>query len=53
MAGMSALTVRANMKMMFDDQAANKAQASYMNRLAKMEQDATAQTMKLNNQLVE
>ena len=49
---MSALTVRANMKMMFDDQAANKAQANYMNRLAKMEQDATAQTARLNNELL-
>ena len=52
MAGMSALTVRANMKMMFDEQSANKAQANYMNRLAKMEQDATSHTSRLNNQLL-
>ena len=52
MAGMSALTVRANMRMMFDDASANKAQTSYMNRLSRMEKAATASTSKANAKLV-
>jgi len=52
MAGMSALTVRANMRMMFDDTAANKAQAQYMGRLAQMEKEAVNQTGALNENLL-
>ena len=39
MAGASPLTVRANFRMVFDDGAADKAQANYMNRLAAMERE--------------
>ena len=49
---MSAITVRANMRMMFDDASANKAQTSYMNRLSRMEKAATASTSKANAKLV-
>ena len=49
---MSALTVRANMRMMFDDGSANKAQSKYMASLAKMEREATRQTTSTNRQLV-
>ena len=52
MAGMSALTVRANMKMVFDHQEANKAQTAYMARIAQMEQGATAHTSALNRNLL-
>ena len=50
---MSALTVRANMRMVFDDQSANKAQASYMRRIAEMEQGATQQAMGVNRTLLQ
>ena len=53
MAGASPLTVRANFKMMFDDGAADKAQANYMNRLAAMERDAVNQTSGLNEKLLQ
>ena len=52
MAGMSALTVKANMRMVFDQDAANKAQAKYMARIAEMEQGASQQTSKVNGNLV-
>ena len=52
MAGMSALTVRANMRMMFDNPAAEKAQAAYMRRIALMESAATEHTGKLNKKLI-
>ena len=48
---MSALTVRANMRMMFDDGSANRAQAKYMARIAQMEQGATRATEKANQHL--
>ena len=49
---MSAITVRANMRMMFDDSSANKAQTAYMSRLSRMEKAATASTSKANAKLV-
>ena len=49
---MSALTVRANMKMVFDNPAADKAQASYMRRIALMESAATQHTGKMNRKLI-
>ena len=49
---MSALTVRANMKMVFDNPAAEKAQAAYMRRISLMESAVTQQTGKLNNKLI-
>ena len=52
MAGMSALTVRANMRMVFDQDAANKAQAQYMARIAEMEQGASTQTANVNKALI-
>ena len=48
---MSALTVRANMRMMFDEGSANRAQAKYMARIAQMEQGATQITKSFNNKL--
>ena len=53
MAGASPLTVRANMRMVFDDQAADKAQANYMSRLAAMERSAVTQTSGLNDKLLQ
>ena len=50
---MSALTVRANMKMVFDNPAAEKAQAAYMRRIALMESAATQHTGKLNRKLIQ
>ena len=49
---MSAITVRANMRMMFDDASANKAQTAYMSRLSRMEKAATGSTAKANAKLV-
>ena len=49
---MSAITVRANMRMMFDDSSANKAQTAYMNRLSRMQKASTESTNKANNQLI-
>ena len=49
---MSALTVRANMKMVFDNPAAEKAQAGYMRRIALMESAATEHTGRLNKKLI-
>ena len=53
MAGASPLTVRANMRMVFDDQAADKAQANYMSRLAAMERSAVTQTSGLNDKILQ
>ena len=53
MAGASPLTVRANFRMVFDDGAADKAQANYMNRLAAMEREAVNQTSGLNEKLIQ
>ena len=50
---MSALTVRANMRMMFDDGSANRAQAKYMARIAQMEQGATQATNRANKKLLD
>jgi len=52
MAGASPLTVRANFKMVFDDGAADKAQANYMSRLAAMERSAVDETSDLNENLL-
>ena len=49
---MSAITVRANMRMMFDDSSANKMQTSYMSRLSRMERAATESTKKTNKKLI-
>ena len=49
---MSAITVRANMRMMFDDRSANAAQTSYMSRLSRIEKAATASTAKSNAELI-
>ena len=50
---MSAITVRANMRMMFDDRSANAAQTSYMSRLSRIEKAATASTAKSNAELIQ
>ena len=50
---MSAITVRANMKMMFDGGSANKMQTDYMGRLSKLEKAAMQSTKKSNKKLVE
>ena len=49
---MSALTVRANMRMMFDEGSANRAQAKYMARIAQMEQGASNATGRANQHLL-
>jgi len=49
---MSAITVRANMRMLFDQQSANKAQTDYMGRLSKMEKAASGNLREANRKLV-
>ena len=49
---MSAITVRANMRMLFDQQSANKAQADYMGRLSRMEKTAATSLKKSNDELI-
>jgi TP901 family phage tail tape measure protein len=49
---MSAITVRANMRMLFDQQSANKAQSDYMGRLSRMEKMAAGSLRKSNDELV-
>ncbi len=49
---MSAITVRANMRMLFDQQSANKAQSDYMGRLSRMEKIATTSLKKSNDELI-
>ena len=50
---MSAITVRANMRMMFDHSSANKMQTDYMGRLSKLEKGAMESTKKSNRQLAQ
>ena len=49
---MSAITVRSNVKMMFDQGSANKMQADYMGRLTKMEKAAKSKTIAVNKSLI-
>jgi len=49
---MSAITVRANMRMLFDDNSANKMQSKYMARLSSLEKAAASKTNKLNKNLL-
>ena len=49
---MSAITVRANMRMLFDDNSANKMQSKYMARLSSLEKAASSKTNKLNKNLL-
>ena len=50
---MSAITVRANMRMMFDQGSANKMQTDYMGRLSKLEKSAMQSTKKSNKRLAD
>ena len=50
---MSAITVRANMRMMFDHTSANKMQTDYMGRLSSLEKGAMESTKKSNKRLAD
>jgi len=49
---MSAITVRANMRMLFDEGSANKMQSKYMARLSSLEKAASSKTNKINKNLI-
>ena len=49
---MSAIAVRANMRMVFDDASANKAQTSFMSRMSRIQKASTQSTNKANQELV-
>ena len=49
---MSAIAVRANMRMVFDDASANKAQTSFMSRMSRIQKASTQSTNKANQDLV-